>query len=628
MRFAPSCSSLHFLLPAVLAALAAPAGAQTSYTEEAATNGLAMVHSPAPGHPSTGMVGGGSVGDFNNDGLPDVFVFSGGSGPDYLFINQGGGQWQDQAAAWGLTDAIYGIGSAVGDFARDGWLDLYVTSWGDPVLGVHAGDNRLYRNNGNGSFTDVAAAAGVQFGSTGADSYGACWGDYDLDGWLDLFVSAYGPVSTPNRLYRNNGDGTFSDTTAAAGLTGIDSVHGLACQFTDFDGDRYPELVAVGDTGTSRYYVNNGDGTFTDSTATVQDLDKPNGMGIATGDFDQDGDIDFYVSDIYWALTGLGGNRLYWNQGGHVFTEGAKAAGCDLNGWGWGIAANDLDNDGWTDLATTNGWAGSWAWYPTRLFYNNGNATFTDIAGSCGINYFGQGRGLLRLDGDRDGDEDLLLLSSSDASQYYRNDLANGYGWFDLELDTSGHSGLAPNGYGTTVRAVIGGTTHQRQLDSNQSYLGQSELSLHFGLGGATQIDALEVEWADGFTTRISNLPANQRLVVAAAEPYELSPVIRGQTVTMTLRGCAPGDTTGFLFSTRGAGASPPVGALGGMRLGILPPFAIRGPYAADAAGVASFSQTVPMALPPGPLWSQAVVQRGPGGAESLASNVVATTIQ
>lgn len=617
-------------LPLLLLAGACPSllSAQTSYAEVAGSNGLAMTHTPASGHPSTGMVGGGSVGDFNNDRLPDVFVFSGGTGPDHLFINQGGGVWADQAAAWGLTDQIYGIGSAVGDFDRDGWLDLYVTSWGDPAQGVFAGDNRLYRNNGNGSFTDVAAAAGVQYGSAAADSYGACFGDYDLDGWLDLFVSAYGPSSAPNRLYHNNQDGTFSDLTAAAGLTTVTSVHGLACQFADFDGDRYPELVAVGDTGTSRYYVNNRDGTFTDSTATVQDLQKPNGMGIATGDFDGDGDLDFYLSDIYWSLTGFGGNRMYWNQGGHVFTEGAKAAGCDLNGWGWGIAANDLDNDGWIDLATTNGWAGSWSSYPTRLFYNNGNATFTDIAGSCGISYYGQGRGLLRLDGDLDGDEDLLLLSSADALLYFRNDLANGYSWLDLEFDTSAHPGLAPNGFGTRVTATAGGTTLLRQLDSNQSYLGQSELSLHFGLGGASQADQLIIEWADGFLTRLVNVAAGQRLVVAAVEPYALTPVVRGQTVTMTLSGCRPGDRTGFLFSGRGTGSSPPVGALGGMRLGILPPFRVIGPIPASAAGVASRSLVVPLTVPPGPLWSQAVVQRGLGGADSLASNIVATTIQ
>ncbi len=619
MRFA-------LLLPSLLLVAVAPA--QTSYTEEAAANGLAMTHQPAPGHPSMGMVGGGTVGDFNNDGLPDVFAFSGGTGPDHLFINQGNGSWVDQATAWGLTDEIYGIGAAAGDFDNDGWLDLYVTSWGDPVGGLRHDANRLYRNNGNGSFTDVAASAGVQSGSTDADSFGCCWGDYDLDGDLDLFVSAYGPISTPNRLYRNDGNGAFTEVTAAAGLTGVDTVHGLACQFTDFDGDRYPELVLVGDTGTSRYFINNRDGSFTDSTATVQDLNKPNGMGIATGDFDEDGDLDFYVSDIYWALTGLGGNRLYWNQGDHVFTEGAKTAGCDLNGWGWGIAANDLDNDGWLDLATTNGWAGSWAWYPTRLFYNNGNATFTDIAGACGINFFGQGRGLLHLDGDLDGDQDLLVLTSREDLLYYRNDLGNGYSWLQVALDTDAHPGLAPRGIGTTVRASFGGRTLVRHLDSNQSYLGQNEMSLQFGLGAASQVDELRIEWADGFVSVLNNVAVNQRLSVTADPPYSLGPIVRGQNLDMSLSGCEAGDTVGFLFSFAGPGASPPIGQLGGLRLGILPPYRIGGVVTAGANGVASHSLVVPMAAPVGPIWSQAAVQRGAAGADSLASQVIASSIQ
>ncbi len=617
----------HLILLPVLGALASALPAQTTYVEESASNGLAMTHTPAPGHPSTGMIGGGTVGDFNNDGLPDIFAFSGGTGPDHLFINQGNGTWSDEAAAWGLTDSIFGIGAAVGDYDGDGWQDLYVTCWGDPVGGIQVGANRLYRNNGNGTFTDVAAAAGVDRGSDAADSFGACWGDYDLDGDLDLYVSAYGPTSFPNRLYRNDGNGTFTDVTQAAGVTAI-MAHGLACQFADFDGDRYPELVLVGDTGTSRYFINNGNGTFTDSTSTVQDLNKPNGMGIGTGDFDEDGDLDFYISDIYWSLTGFGGNRMYWNQGNHVFTEGGSAAGAHLNGWGWGVAATDIDNNGWIDLATTNGWAGSWSNYPTRLFYNNMNGTFTDVAGVCGINFLGQGRGLMQLDGDLDGDQDLVVLTSGEDLQYYRNDLANGYSWLQVAFDTSAHPGLAPDGFGTTVKATVGGRTMMRHLDSNQSYLGQNEMVVQFGLGAATQVDELRVEWADGFVTTLTNVPVNQRLVVAAQEPYELGPVVRGQPMSLTLRGCEPGDFVGFLFSFMGPGVGPKLNPLGGLRLGILPPYHVGGTTTAGPDGVASRTSLVPNNAPANPIWSQAVIQRGAGGADSRASQVIATVIQ
>jgi hypothetical protein len=604
-----------------------PLPAQTTYVEDSVAAGLTHSHTPGAGHASISMVGGGTVGDFNNDGLPDIFIFGGGGIQDKLFINQGNGTWQDEATQWGLTDLTYGVGSAVGDFDRDGWQDLFVTSWGDPINGPLHNDNRLYRNNGNGTFTDVAAIAGVQSASNSADSYSACFGDYDHDGWLDLFVCAYGPTSNANRLFRNNHDGTFTNVTLSA-LPPITQVHGLGCCFTDMDDDGWPELLLIGDTGTSRYLVNKRDGSFRNSTNTVQDFSKPNGMGVATADFDGDGDIDFYVSDIYWPLTGLGGNRLFFNDGDHNFHEAGQAAGVNISGWAWAPCATDIDNDGIVDLSCTNGWAGSWGQYPTRLYYNLGNSTFIDIAGFCGLMHYGMGRGMYILDGDRDGDEDLLLTSMAEPTTYWRNDLSNGYAWLDVDFDTYSHPLLAPHGIGTKVEAIVSGQSYVRQLDSRQSYLGQSELYLHFGLGGATMVDELRITWADGFTEVMYNLPANQRLTITAQPPFSQTSLTRGSNVDFVLNKIEPGEIARFGFSFTGVGSGLALGQLGNMRVNLLPPARVLGIAAADQTGTATLSKFLPWNAPAVMLHTQAVVVRGTGGDKSIKSNYISEQIQ
>jgi len=602
--------------------------AQTSYVEEAQAAGLHIVHTPAFGHPAVSMVGGGTVGDFNNDGLPDVFVFGGGGVPDALFINQGGGMWADQAASWGLVDQTFGVGAAVGDFDRDGWQDLFVTSWGDSVGGLKSNDNRLYRNNGNGTFTNVAAAAGVQAASTGVDSYGACFGDYDHDGWLDLFVCAYGPNTNGNRLFRNNRNGGFVDVTAWALPPAVSLVHGLACSFADMDDDGWPELLLIGDTGTGRYYVNNRDGTFRDETAGVQDWDEPNGMGIATGDYDSDGDLDLYVSDIYWPLTGLGGNRLFTNQGNHQFTENGAQAGVNISGWGWAPVSTDIDNDGLLEIGCTNGWAGSWASYPTRLYYNQGNGTFIDLAGFCGLMHYGFGRGMYVLDGDQDGDEDIFITGMTEASTYWRNDVANGYSWLDVEFDTYGHPHLAPHGIGTKVEAIVGNTTYRRDLNSHQSYLGQSELYVHFGLGGAQKVDVLKTTWADGFVSFQYDVLVNQRIQVVAQPPYSLSPLVRGSMAQFELAGIQPGESALFAYSLAGAGPAGPFPQVGNMHLALTPPIHIAGSAVAGSDGIARLQVMVPLQAPQVPVHTQAVVRRGVAMELSVRSNSITRTIQ
>ncbi len=608
------------LLTAALG-LAPALAAQTSYVDVTDACGLTMTHTPDPSHPMVAMVGGATVADFNQDGWPDIFVFSGGTVPDRLFINNANGTFSEQSAAWGLTDLEMGSGACAGDYDKDGWPDLFITSFGVPGA-PGPGQNRLYRNNGNGTFTDVAAQAGVQWSSSMADGFGCCWGDYDLDGWLDLFVANYIPGSKGNRLFRNNHDGTFTEVSRVIGLA-VEDVHGFVPTFADMDGDRWPEFIFIGDTGTSEYYVNNGNGTFTDSSATVQDLDRPNGMGLTVADINGDGLLDFYVSNIYDPIVGSGGNMLYINQGGHNYTEEGRAYGVYDGGWGWGVVAFDFDNDGWMDLGATNGWPGPWDQYPTMLYHSQGGATFTEVAQQVGLVHLDWGRSMDVLDYDRDGDLDVLISSSGGPLKLYRNDLNNGNGWLRLRFDTSGNRNVAPEGYGTRVEVDAGGRTQVQFLSGGQGYLGHSELTLHFGLGNATVVDEVRIDWADGFRTVLRNVPANQELLVQATQPFLQSPLVRGQQADFVVQGARPGEVVLYLYSLNGTGDGPKVPALGNLRLDLLSPVQWFGTAVADPDGIATYSTMLDPATPLVILSTQAVIQRGMLGRESCLTNTI-----
>jgi len=290
------------------------------------------------------MIAGGAIGDFNNDGNQDIFVPTGGENPDQLWINNGDGTFTDRASAWGIAYEHMGVGTAVGDYNNDGWLDIFVTSFGPATGQLRPGAHLLYRNNGNGSFTDVAVVAGVNRSSaTAADGFGAAFGDFDLDGDLDLVVLSWRPATDGNRLYRNDGDGTFTDVTDDAGLAGLIECRAFSPRFADMDGDRYPELLIAADFGTSRYLVNNTDGTFTDFTAGSGTGVDGNGMGATIADFNGDGLFDWYVTSIYTPNPLLGipgtGNMLYMNKGNHVYSESSALTGVKDGGWGWGTVA-------------------------------------------------------------------------------------------------------------------------------------------------------------------------------------------------------------------------------------------------------------------------------------------------
>ncbi|RMF73353.1 MAG: CRTAC1 family protein, partial [Planctomycetota bacterium] len=494
------------------------------FTDQTVAAGVVNTFSPPPAWNTVAaeMAGGAVVADFDRDGRQDLFVLGGGDGPDRLFINNGDGTFTDQAVAWGVAATHLGGGVAAGDYDGDGWIDLFVASFGPPsgaVIGAH----KLYHNNGDGTFTDVAAAAGVAMTNPDIpDGFGAAFGDYDLDGDLDLAVAGWmGDDGTQdgatrgNRLFRNNGDGTFTDVTAAAGVEDLD-MHGFSPRFVDMDGDLYPELLMAADFQTSHYFINNRDGTFTDFTAqSGTGLDR-NGMGSAIGDFDNDGLLDWYVTSIYNVQLSLTGNMLYRNLGAHVFEERSEAAGVKQGGWGWGTCAVDLNHDGWQDIAATNGWVyGNYLIDATRLYRNNGDGTFTDVAVASGLNHTGQGRALLTADFDDDGDQDIVIVCSREPLVLYRNDLSGpNTNWLRVFLDTRGAPSLAPDGIGARVVIRAGGRRQVRYISPGSTYLGGCEPSAHFGLGAATNVERLRVEWPDGGVTILRNVAVNQTLTI------------------------------------------------------------------------------------------------------------------
>ena len=477
------------------------------------------------------MISGAAAGDYNRDGWVDLFVLGGGATADALFINQQNGTFVDESERWGVDANHRGSGVAAGDYDGDGWLDLYITSHGftaEAYVGLH----RLYRNVNGSGFVDMAESAGVrQTSPTAADGFGATFGDYDLDGDLDLFVAGWRPDRLGNRLFQNRGNGTFRDVTDHAGADGVGDIlnnglRGFAPCFSDMDGDRYPELLVAGDFDTTRYYVNNGDGTFTDQSTDAGMTIAINGMGSAVADLNNDGLQDWYVTSIYQSDEfGGDGNRLFMNEGAHRFSERGRAAGVDDGFWGWGTVAADLDHNGALDLVETNGWPleAKFQNQSVRLWMNEGNATFLEQADSAGLALRHDGRGILNFDYDNDGDQDLLLTTNNGELALFSNELdkTQSAAWVRILLDTSGVHGLAPDGIGARVQVRSGSLTQIRYVQACSNFLSQSELSAHFGLANAARIDEIRVEWPNGQVSSLWHQTSNQTYTISPPTIYQ-----------------------------------------------------------------------------------------------------------
>jgi len=480
------------------------------------------------GFSNANYAGGGCVGDFNNDGFMDFLHISGGNGNqlDKLYINQGDGTFVDQAAAWGLV-LHKGKGASAADYNGDGWIDIFETS-AENVDGSPS-TQKLYRNNGDNTFTEVGVASGV--GIVASTAWGVGWGDYDLDGDLDAMMGASASNNSQSKLFRNNGDGTFTDVTAASQIfQGVPGMFAFSPRFIDVNGDRYPDMSLVADFNTDRFFLNDGDGTFSDATFATGVFEVENGMGQTSGDYNSDGAIDMYHTSIYFPAIGWTGNKLYINDGAANFTEIAAAAGCTDGGYGWGALSVDFDHDGDQDIAETNGdGAGSGSFFGEQsyLWLNNGDGTsYTEVAIASGLVHEAKGRGMVNLDYDNDGDQDVIIFANNEPMNLYKSLLmeneADDRNWIRIFLDTSGSDDLAPNGWHAKVAltATIGGETKTQYRDQapGDNFLSNSEYSVHFGLGDATTIDSITVMWPNGEETSLGDVAINQTLTISSAE--------------------------------------------------------------------------------------------------------------
>ena len=449
-------------------------------------------------------------GDYDRDGWVDFYVTDT-KGPNSLFRNNGDGTFSRPpiAETVALPDGFSG-GASFADYNNDGWLDLYVANWGQNVL---------FRNDAGQGFTDVTAEAGV--GGQGENSQSASWGDYDGDGWLDLYVAnwaCYPRCGRPSqgdtdRLYHNNGDGTFSDVTSLLG----GETYGAAfvASFTDFDNDGDQDIYLVNDeflfpTG-NKLWRNDGPGCdghcFTQIAPSANADTHVMGMGLATADYDNDGDFDFYFSNA-------GPMTLLQNQGDGTFNNVAALAGVDLpNGVAWAASAFDYNNDGWQDLylavMTTANHDGIAA---NPLFHNNGDGTFSRVSSGSGAGDVGPTMGIALADFDNDGRIDLLLGNKDDGYSLLRNQSSQADNhWLTLDLVGAGPVNRDAVGSRVTLRTADG-NVQTREVQNGGSLGAGHELRLHFGLGSFDTIEELTIRWPDGRSQTFSQIPANRQI--------------------------------------------------------------------------------------------------------------------
>jgi hypothetical protein len=483
--------------------------------------------------------------DYDADGYADILLVNSMDWPGHqrtrstlkLYKNNRNGTFSDVTRAAGLDIELYGMGIAVADYNNDGFPDILITC---------VGQNRLFLNSGKGTFRDATKTSGLA--GRLAFSTSALWFDYDRDGHLDLFVCNYVNWSpehdvfcsldgknksycTPEAyrgetcwLFRNRGNGTFEDVTAASGIFDTSS-KSLGVAMLDFDQDGWPDLFVANDTQPNKLYRNLRNGKFKDvaveaGLAFSADGKARAGMGVDVGDFENSGRPGIVVTNFDNEMVGL-----YRSPSAGQFDDVSIAAGVggpSKTTLGFGCGFADLDLDGRLDLVVANGHIddtvrnirGNVGYaQPPHLFLNLGKGRFQDVVGSNGGDFAAPrvGRGLAFADFDRDGDVDLLLTTNNGPGYLFRNDLNNGNRFLRLHL-----TGTKSNrdAVGAVVRIYLGGEIQMRTVHAGSSYLSQSELSLTFGVGKADRIDRLTVEWPGGSTQEFKN--------ILTAKAYEL----------------------------------------------------------------------------------------------------------
>lgn len=437
---------------------------------------------------SSGYGHGASFGDYNGDGRPDLYVIAY-SANNSLYRNNSDGTFTDLAAAAGVQNpAERDRGMASADYDNDGDLDIYIMT--GSTLSV------LYRNDGNNTFSEVTEAAGVNMTGQGQ---GVAWGDYDQDGLLDLFAAQ---TVEDNRLFRQNPDHTFTDVTLTAGIGGYSESLQPVFFDVDLDGD-LDLFVTRKELVPNLLYINNGNGTFTEQAeARGIAAPTPHSQGAAIGDYDRDGDFDVYVCSYDSP------NLLFRNEGG-FFTEVAASAGVSVGAAGnRGALFADFDNDGWLDLYVTRN-------NSNFLFRNNGNGTFTDLSAASGADDANRGYSPSYADYDADGDLDIFFTNTGQNSVLYRNAGTSSH-W--LQIDPVGVTSNR-DGVGARLTAWIGNQRQVQMVIAGQAYLCTgSDLTVHFGLGASVRIDSLIIQWPSGIEDRLYDIAADQKLTLQEGE--------------------------------------------------------------------------------------------------------------
>jgi hypothetical protein len=486
--------------------------------------------------------------DYDQDGLMDLYFVQSGATDAYkpphplrsaLYHNNGNGTFTDVTEKAGVGgEGHYGQGVSVGDYNNDGFPDLYVTGYGRAIL---------YRNNGDGTFTDVTAKAGVA--DEGAWSTSAGWFDYDKDGWLDLVVTNYLNWTPKNnlwcgerapgyrsycnpgnytgqktKLYHNNHDGTFTDVSDKSGI-GAPESKGMSLVLADFNNDGWPDIAIANDTWPNFLFQNNHDSTFTDVSlisglAASEDGRYEAGMGIDAADVDGDGLLDIYITHLDFEL-----NRLYHNNGDETFTDVTYSSGIGNKAMLLsGVSAKfiDYDNDGWPDIVQANGAMvdniplyHSLVTYrePLLMFHNLGHGKFEKTSDALGLDFNRPvvGRGLATADFFNDGQVGIAVNCRGDYPELLRNEGANANHWLEVLL-----IGTKSNrdGIGAELKLTSQGIVQVDQAKGGTSYMSASDPRIHFGLGKRAKIDSLTVTWPSGQVDKLTTVPVDTIIAV------------------------------------------------------------------------------------------------------------------